>query len=225
MINKVIYCFWTGNNEMSYNRKRCLDSMNKSEFPIILITSKNLESYTHIDFPLHPGYEYLSLTHKSDYLRCYFMHHYGGGYCDIKEINTSWNGAFKDIEDPNCHVNGYQEIGPTGVAPVGGELYSVLKQNYKSLIGCGSFICKPKTIFTHEWISELHKKLDTYYPILKQYPAKYPQDQRGMFFNGEHSKYPIAWTEIMGNIFHPLCFKYNNHIKQTVPPCIFKSYR
>ena len=36
------------------------------------------------EHPLHPAYEYLSETHKADYMRTYCMNFYGGGYADIK---------------------------------------------------------------------------------------------------------------------------------------------
>jgi hypothetical protein len=153
------------------------------------------------------------------------MHHYGGGYSDIKEITTSWEQAFQDCIDDSCYVNGYQEIGPHGVAPVGGKLYITMQQQYKKLIGCGSFICKAYSPFTTDWMTQLNNQLDAYYHLLKKYPSTHPQEKPGMLINGIKSKYPIAWTNIMGNIFHPLCLKYANNIKQTVPPCIFNSYR
>lgn len=58
-----------------------------------LITPKNLNNYLLPDFPLHPAYDYLSLVHKSDYLRCYFMHFHGGGYSDIKPNYKNWKNS------------------------------------------------------------------------------------------------------------------------------------
>lgn len=121
-MDKIIYCFWTGNNSFSENRKRALNSMSKSNCKIQLITPNNLNNFIKTNHPLHKSFEYLTLTHKSDYLRCYFMHHYGGGYCDIKEITSSWESSFDDMNDDLIYINGYQEIGPHGVANVGGKL-------------------------------------------------------------------------------------------------------
>jgi hypothetical protein len=48
------------------------------------------------EYPLHPAFKYLSYVHKSDYLRSYFMHFYGGGYADIKKYssNNNWKECF-----------------------------------------------------------------------------------------------------------------------------------
>jgi hypothetical protein len=225
-MEKIIYSFWTGSNPMSINRKRCFDTMYKSNCIINLITPENLNEFIKQDYPLHESFQYLSLTHKSDYLRCYFMHHYGGGYSDIKEITKSWDQAFDDLfEDNNFYINGYPEISPTAVANVQGPLYLELQKNYKKLIGCGSFICKPNTPFTNDWMIQLNKTLDMYLHVLKHHPATHPQEKPGMIINNKISKYPIPWTDILGNIFHPLCLKYSSHIKQSVPPCLFTSYR
>ena len=79
-VEYTIYCFWTGNNEMSDNRIECLENLkNVSECNVLLITKYNLSNYILSDVPLHPAFQYLSETHKADYLRTYFMHFYGGG--------------------------------------------------------------------------------------------------------------------------------------------------
>ena len=210
---------------MSFNRKRCFDSMSKSECKITLITPNNIKDYIKKEYPLHKSYDYLSSTHKSDYLRCYFMHHYGGGYSDIKEITHSWNNAFDELNNSSKWINGYPEISPNAVANVEPPLYFELQKNYKKLIGCCSFICKPYTNFTYDWIGAVNEKLDLYYELLKINPSIHPQEKPGMLINNQISKYPIQWTEILGNIFHPLCLKYSDYIMQSVPPSIFKNYR
>ena len=35
---------------------------------------------------VHPAYEYLSLVHRSDYLRCELLHRYGGLYADLDTL-------------------------------------------------------------------------------------------------------------------------------------------
>lgn len=224
-MNKIIYCFWTGNNEMSANRKKCLESLKKSQCEIKLITPNNLNNFIKRDYPLHKAYQYLSHTHKSDYLRCYFMHHYGGGYSDLKETVFSWSKAFHDCEEDLCYINGYQEIGPQGVASVGGKLQEELEKNYQKLLGCCSFICKKETPFTQDWISDLHNRLDNFFSDLEKHPATHPQEKPLMIINGNFSRYPIPWTNILGDIFHPLCLKYQDNIKQTVPKPLFTNYR
>ena len=55
---------------------------------IILIHDGNLHEWI-IPGTLHSSYKYLSYTHRSDYLRCYFSHYYGGGYSDIKNVHLA----------------------------------------------------------------------------------------------------------------------------------------
>lgn len=111
-VNKNIFCCWTGNNEMSANRKRGIKSMHeKCGVEITLVSPKNINDYILKEFPLHPAYEYLSLVHRSDYLRCYLMHHHGGGYSDVKPHFNSWSKSFDLLNsDPTKIILGYHEI-------------------------------------------------------------------------------------------------------------------
>lgn len=207
-----IYCFWTGNNEMSENRKECLNQLiEKSECNVVLITPQNLQEY--IDTPLHPSYEYLSETHKADYLRTYFMHFYGGGYSDIKRTTDSWKKYFIDLENSDYFICGYKEL-PNGVA------YSPHAQYWNELIGNGAYICKPKTEFTTEWYNEMVAFLDTKVDELKLHPSKHPQDSKS-----NTSNYPIEWNEMLGRIFHRVIYKYKDRIMNTLPISIFTDYR
>lgn len=213
-VPEVIYTFWTGNNEMSENRKRGLKSLKTvSGIKVILITPNNLQNYILKDSPLHPAYELLSLVHKSDYLRCYFMHHHGGGYADIKNHHYSWKKAFKKLKNnPGKFAVGYPEIG--GIATVGGQLYKDLKFHMPLLIGNCAFICRSNTKLTNEWYIELHHRIDEYVERLELYA------------DGKISEYPIPYTYLMGNIFHPLSLKYHKNLiqdKNLMPE--FKNYR
>ena len=38
------------------------------------------------------------------------MHHYGGGYTDLKNTTKDWNTYFDNLKNSNKWVNGYQEI-------------------------------------------------------------------------------------------------------------------
>ena len=216
--NEVIYCFWTGTNEMSENRKKGVESLQKiSQVTVKLITPENLEQFVLKDFPLHPAYEYLSLVHKSDYLRCYFMHHYGGGYSDIKPCSSSWIDAFKILNESEKLVLGYSEIGHRTVAQMEGKLGKDLRRYFLSVLGNCAYICRPYTCFTLEWYTELHKRLDTFLPELKKNPGNVWGDNEG---------YPIPWTKILGEIFHPLCLKYTKQLIgcDDIKPD-FKNYR
>ncbi len=201
-VPEQIFCFWTGSNEMSENRKRGLASLQEvSKKKVILITPENLPQYVLPEFPLHPAFELLSLVHRSDYLRCYFMHHHGGGYADVKTFHQSWKEAFKKIrKNADKYILGYPEVG--GIAPVGGKLYDDLKFHMPLLIGNGAYICKSHTEFTSEWYQELHKRMDEYADPLQAFAKK------------QITEYPVPYTYLLGQIFHPLSLKYHNRLLQ-----------
>ena len=99
-MNRVIYIFWTGENEMSENRLKSIQQLKDvSGVELALVTPSNLSSYILKSAPLHESYTYLSETHKADYLRTCFMNFHGGGYSDIKKTTGSWIKAFDDIGD------------------------------------------------------------------------------------------------------------------------------
>lgn len=221
-VEKVIYCFWTGTNEMSENRKHCFDSIcHNAGVPVKLITPDNLSDYILPEHPLHPAFQYLSFVHKADYLRCYFMHFYGGGYCDIKAIKGSWNKCFEKLNNSDKYIIGYQELNEECTAYVDiveTNIRKEVKKRWPLLVGNCAYICRPQTKFTDEWYTEQNRRLDSYYDELKNHPATDPM--------GQENGYPIPWQRILGSIFHPLCLKYHNKINQDkrIMP-LFKDYR
>ena len=154
-IDRVIYIFWTGDNEITQNRLEGIKSLEKvCGAEVKLITPKNLPDYIKDDDPLPEAYQYLSLNHRSDYLRSYFMYHYGGGYADIKTYFKSWISAFEKLEKSDAYVIGYPEVGFLGAANHGiknGFLRIDLHYHWRYLIGNGSFICRPHTKMAAEW--------------------------------------------------------------------------
>lgn len=219
-MKKVIYCFWTGDNPISENRLRAIESLReKSEVDVVLISNDTLPNYILKDHPLHECYYSLSLNHRSDYLRCYFMNFYGGGYSDIKPASSSWSNSFDILTNsPDKYAIGYKEIGPHGIALVGGELYEKMCSQWERFIGCCAFICKPHTPLTEEWYTSIIEMMDKNCNNLKKYPGDTWGDNYG---------YPLVWTAVMGNIFHPLCLKYIDYLIQDDNiKCDFsKSYR
>lgn len=209
-MKNIVYCFWTDVNEMSKTRRECLEQMQKvKDLEICLITPHNLDSYILKENPLHKGFYYLNPTHKSDYLRCYFMNFYGCGYSDIKIMNENYSKGFKILYKSDDYALGYKEVGKGGIAYVKEPLYTELCDNWEKIIGCGSFICKPNTPFTNQWYNELINKMDEKLAILKT--------------KGDC----LEWTEIMGNIFHPIVYKYHQKIikDDTIKPDFSKPYR
>nr|VFK11073.1 MAG: Capsular polysaccharide synthesis protein [Candidatus Kentron sp. LPFa]VFK27411.1 MAG: Capsular polysaccharide synthesis protein [Candidatus Kentron sp. LPFa] len=222
-----IFVFWTGNNEMSPARKAVLQSIREnSRVQVVLVTPRNLKEYLVEGYPLHEAYDYLSYTHRADYLRCYFMHHHGGGYSDIKRINADWNPYFAKIDsDNNIWAIGYMEVGPEGVAAPPG-MVDELRREWSKLIGQCAYIFKPNTPLTLAWYTKLHQELDRNLHTLKIHPAKHPQDKykkkpenpllriSGLY----RSKYPFRWAQILGEISHPLFLKYTHKICNELPP-------
>jgi hypothetical protein len=208
-----LYCFWTGNNEMSENRKKHLTSLNKTGLNVILITKDDLDQY--IQEPLHEGFQYLSETHKADYLRTYFMHFYGGGYSDIKHTSESWLNANEELNnDPDLWIVGYKEI-------EGGSPVSHLLDKYEDLIGNGAYICKANTPLTQKWYTTMISVMDSKLEMLKQYPSKSPQQVHSYDY-----PYPLRWAELLGEIFHQVIYEYKDHLLNTLPaPSFTIAYR
>ena len=220
MEDNIIYCFWTGNNPMSNKRAKNLNILkSKTGCNVILVTPETLNNYILDEHPLHPSYEYLSLTHKSDYLRTYFMRFYGSGYSDVKDTNGSWVRSFDLLrKSDDKWINGYKEKGPGGVA------YDPAKEHWNKLIGNGCYICKPNTPFVIEWYNEMMKLMDEKYEKLKEYPASIPRDNRRLYKNRDEC-YPLEWNEMLGRIFHRVLLKYLPNVLQTVPMCICNDYK
>ena len=224
-MDKVIYTFWTGSNAMSSDRQRCFESIVKnSGCDVVLVTQSNLNDFILSDEPLHEGYQYLSETHKADYLRCYFLHHFGGGYADIKQTDFDWSPWFDKFDDPTIWAVGYQEVGPTGVA-YGAKDRSRLTAEFEKLIGNGAYIFRRNTELTRRWYEELKQRMDIFLPELKRYPSRHPRDELNRNSSNVlfrtlgvgRSKYPITWSGILADIFHPLVYEFTDRIDKTLP--------
>ena len=224
-----LYCFWTGDNELTPNRKRCLEYMKwYSRLDLILVTPANLHNF--LVEPLHEAYQYLSLNHKSDYLRCYFMHFYGGAYCDIKEIRHSWKECANILEySDNTWIIGYNERPEWRSVDVispyieNKGLVDELNKSYcNNLIGNGAFLMKKQTPFTKEWYSSLLKLMDSKLEQLKQNPADVTSYEG---ITNKNLNYPLGWAEVQAAIFMPLIYKYREHVLNILPEPIFYEYR
>ncbi|WP_146179055.1 hypothetical protein [Limnohabitans sp. Rim8] len=224
---RVVFCVWAGNNAMSDQRLQALFSIyNHLSCPIAYLNHVTSKQWELPDAPFHPAFKYLSETHKADYLRGYLMHHYGGGYTDIKHTFADWRPHFEAFAQSDQLCAGYTEISPHSVAKVGGEVEQKLRDNYDKLIGLCAFIFKPHTPMTHAWIKRTHAVLDSKLPALQTAPASFPQDQLGyMLPTGKPSTYPLKWTEILGDIFHPLILEYQECVLHLPMAPDFKNYR
>ena len=217
MSNYKVYMFWTNNTGgLTPNRIRSINQFSKvSGAEVVLVTNKNLHKYILPEHPVHPAYRYLSAVHRSDYLRTYFMHFHGGGYSDIKMTTGSWVSSFEKLNNSEKMIIGYKEIKAKDIAGP-----PDLQSKWMYLIGNGAYICKPNTKLTKEWYTNMIKILDYKLPRLQRFPAMYSRDHA----EKSRNKYPIKWTEILGSIFHPLCYKYKSEILYTLPSCVCIGY-
>jgi len=225
--NKVLFVVWTGTNPMSENRKHSIKTLKeKSGLTVVCINPQNINQIILPNYPFHEAYQYLSLTHKADYLRCYLMHHYGGGYSDIKPTTGSWVELFDEIRHKHeTWVIGYKVDSIAYPDESTEEERNILNNNLNKLIGVGFFICKPYSPFTTEWYKTLHKRLDFYLEELRKFPGRFPRESKdgspcpsweGGVVDKVY-KYPIGWNRILGQIVYPLELKYLDHIKKGIP--------
>ena len=222
-MSKNLFCFWTDDNLMPNNRKKALLSLVNTCLDVKFINKDNLSSWILKKHPLHPAYPYLSAIHRADYLRVYFLHYYGGAYSDIKYINQPWIDAWDMLYTTDKIGIGYREVGPRGVAKSISMNYLILLKSWRNLLGNGAYIFKRNTEFTTEWINKTHLVLDEKLPNLILYPAQSPEDYFGRMIIGKiRSKYPLRWSELLGNVFHPLCLKYSSNLLYDLPAPDFK---
>lgn len=235
--NKVIFTLWTGNNDLTQNRYDGLISIkNMKNVNMINVNPDNIDMFIKDGHPLHKSYNYLSKIHKSDYLRCYLMHHWGGGYSDIKKHynNVSWDKHFDKIKrNNNMWMIGAPLDGIAYPEENDDKLNKLLEQNTKNMAGISYFIYKPYTKLTYDWYNKLHEMLDEFYPQLCKNPAIYSRESfdrpPSKWCNDEMdenikkrpcpkepTKYPISWNRILGQINYPIQLKYLQNIEVNI---------
>jgi hypothetical protein len=223
----VVFSAWMGPGDMTVNREAAfLTLVRNTGCAHAHITRDTLKDWIDPQFPLHTAFPYLSAVHQCDYLRCYLLHVYGGGYADIKRTSKSWRPLFAQLDASSAFGLGYTEIGPHGIARVGGDLEREMQVNYQRIVGVCAMIFRPRTQFTTEWHARLTCLLDSRMERLLENPAKHPQDRYGaQFTDGTVSKYPFEWTEVGGNVFHPLAYQYSSRILHVDIAPSFQDYR
>lgn len=208
-VDEKIYCFWTGKNPLTPNRIKGLESMRENlNVQIEFLDEDAINKKILKDAPLHPGYKYLCEVHKSDYLRCYFMHHFGGGYTDIKTYgkDNNWKQCFDLINsNEDIYIVGVKEH-PNGVS----NKYPQWKNfnDANKLLCCGYFICRPYTEFTYAWYNKLLEVMDEKYEDLKNFPSRSPI--------GGGTSYKIRWSELLGDIYHNVLYYIDDRHKSNI---------
>lgn len=227
-MDRRLFTAWMGPGEMTEARFRAYSSIPlNSGVEVITITRHTLADWVSPEHALHPAFNKLSAVHQCDYLRCYALHVFGGGYTDIKYTTKNWNRFFEVLEGrAEVFGAGYTEISELGVARVGGELEDLMRSNYTKLIGICAMIMKKDTEFTRSWYSRVNQVLDKHMDELIRNPAKHPQDHFGAkFTDGSTSSYPIPWTGLGGDILHPMIFDSHNKFLHLDMAPSFENYR
>ena len=108
------------------------------------------------EHPIHPAYFLLTSIQKSDYVRFYIMHLYGGGYSDAKHTHFDWRPYFERLQNDRDHdAYGYAEKLAIDIPCLdsGNEQTSCAKirSHYSKIIGNGLFIFKRDSPLTREW--------------------------------------------------------------------------
>lgn len=140
MLHKVVWMCWTGSNPLPPHLRLCMQTVERnSGLSVILVTPGNVADF--VPDP-HPGYQFLHLAHRADYLRCYLLHHYGGIYLDADTICLRSLAGLFDLLD-----QGYDCVGYDGSQ--WGELVGISDM--------GPF--RPFTEITSMWFNALHGKM------------------------------------------------------------------
>jgi len=215
-VPQIIWCYWAG-EPMNENRKRSLALMqNHMEVPICLITEENIHEFVLDSHPLHEVFPYLSSVHQSDYFRIYLMHNYGGGWHDIKPTKVSYKPAWNEFNNPTNYLVGKPEI-KGGPAKVYDGNNRWMPEYWNDLVATNRWVARANTPFSEELFDAVNRLFDENCESLKKNPAKHAYDKKKkQLFLINKNQYPLPWT-VFGNLFHPLNYKYRQHISRNLP--------
>lgn len=230
-IPRVLFVFWTGTDRMSRARKGALKTLQqRSGLGVEVIGPHSLDQWVRTDQPLHPAYEYLSSTHRSDYLRSYFMYNFGGAYSDVKPVNWDWRSYLDSLESDSQDIDFYGSP-ETSEGSIAGD--EALKKQWQYLVSNCAFIFRPGSEFAQEWNLRVNQVLDMHLGRLRDHPGTYhPRAVASGIhayswkdWNRAPRGYPLRWAEIQGEIFHQLQSERLGSFRAALPALDFGRYR
>lgn len=228
-VPKVMWCFWAS-GEMPPNRKRSFQLLCKHISCLVcLVSDKTFFDFEVDGAAIHSAYNQLSAVHKSDYVRAYLWHHYGGGWHDIKATLVSFDHVWAEFADGNTHLVGRPEI-RGGAARTFDKERRWMPDFWQDLVSVTAWVGRPATSLSGEVYRSLQAYLDENLELLQSNPAKHPRDKclgelsflkkikknAARIMLGEKNSYPLTWT-VFGNAFHPACLKYKENISRNLP--------
>ena len=204
---RPVYAFWFSST-MNDTRKAGLKILSKSAKNLVLLNTPRFYEFENKEIPIHKAFKYLTDNHKSDYARAYMMYFYGGGYSDIKPNSFDWDQYFDILYLSKYDAIGYAEKSADDIAVFynDSKTKNYVYTNFNRFIGNGHYIFKPKTEIAHEWLLEIHKKLDERYNDVVKNPGimVHITDPNYQKLIGD---YPFEWDELGGRILHRLQYE------------------
>lgn len=217
-VAKVVWCFWW-DGDLTPNRRVGLELIRKNlNLPVCLVTKNNIAEFVLKDRPLHSAFSLLSDVHKSDYMRAYLLHCYGGCWSDIKPVAVSYAEAMILFSSSDAILMGKPEI-EGGAAAVHSVCGKWMPDEWQSLVATNRWIGRADTLFSAELLESMNEFLSRKHMALLRSPAKGPYDCLRPDVNPlaiSIPHYPIQWTFI-GDFFHPLVYKYRESVLKTLP--------
>lgn len=225
----VIWCYWEG-SEMNKNRSLSFTYLRENiGVPVCLITPQNISKFILPEHPLPQALPYASIVHRSDFIRAYLMHFYGGGWHDIKATLVSFANCWELFKDENIYLIGRPESFK-GAAKVADENGYYMPDVAEDLVSVPAWIARGQTPLSKTIYENLVQLFLENEFLLKRGPAKHPREkyikpknflhkigiQIKYLYSGRNPKYPLPWT-IFGNIFHPAVYKYKTHVVKSLP--------
>lgn len=202
----LVWVIWAGENPMTEQRKKNLaDIRAKAGCEVRLVTPSNLDAILEeYDCPnLHPAYEHLSSTHRSDYLRIFLAVHVGGAYVDVKPLQAPIRPLVDLLNEQRDKDFLGQRV--AGMYTVARSAHSLCKREWikdPSQIPCtclGFFVSKPGSKFATEFLRRMDALLTGRKEQLAAFPGHFA---RHVIADPNH--YPIPWMGLLGEIGHEL---------------------
>ena len=215
---RYIFCMWPGTDKISEDRITELYSIfSNTHCPVVFLNGESYKKWELPEHPFQPGFAYLSETHRSDYLRIYLLHHFGGGYTDIKFTYKQWDTAFETLKNSDAYGLGYalQSTNAVGMSPRhdNSPELALYKAHYSELIGHVALICKQGTPFTSDLLSRMHLLMDEKFQLLMENPSRDKKDSFGkVLADGSVSAYPFNYVELGPDQFIRSTFRFKNQL-------------